>query len=152
APPPPRPHGAHPPSSSQPRGFPLWAAGTHVNSVCRAACGWRRSDPMSAAHMAETPKSKAKAPAKAAAKAEAKAEAKPKAEAKAPAKAAPAAPAAPKKVKEAKPKEKPKGWGRVAKGGADNHCSVEGCKRAYRAKGWCYFHYKKWRQGELPHP
>jgi len=89
--------------------------------------------------MAETPKSKAKAPAKAAAKTEAKAEAKPKAEAKAPAKAAPQKAA------------KVKGWSRVSKGGADNHCSVEGCKRPYRAKGWCYFHFKKWRQGELPH-
>jgi hypothetical protein len=28
-------------------------------------------------------------------------------------------------------------------------CSVEGCKRAYRAKGLCFFHYKKWRRGEL---
>jgi len=24
-----------------------------------------------------------------------------------------------------------------------------GCKRAYRAKGLCFFHYKKWRRGEL---
>jgi hypothetical protein len=73
-----------------------------------------------------------------------------KSKAKAPAKAKePAAPAAPKA--KAKAPEKAKGWGRVAKGGADNHCGVEGCKRAYRAKGWCYFHFKKWRQGELPH-
>ena len=28
-------------------------------------------------------------------------------------------------------------------------CSVEGCKRAYRAKGLCFFHYRKWRRGEL---
>ena len=28
---------------------------------------------------------------------------------------------------------------------------VEGCKRPYRAKSYCFFHYKKWRQGELPH-
>jgi hypothetical protein len=88
--------------------------------------------------MAETSKGKAKTPAKAAAKA--------------PAKAAPA-PAAPKAKAAAKPKEpvKAKGWGRVTKGGADNHCGVEGCKRPYRAKGYCYFHFKKWRQGELPH-
>jgi len=46
---------------------------------------------------------------------------------------------------------KAKGWGRRPKGGADNACSVEGCKRPYRAKGYCYFHFKKWRQGELPH-
>lgn len=43
------------------------------------------------------------------------------------------------------------GWGRQPKGGPDNACSVEGCKRPYRAKGYCYFHFKKWRQGELPH-
>ena len=30
-------------------------------------------------------------------------------------------------------------------------CRVEGCKRPYRAKGYCNSHYKKWRQGELPH-
>jgi hypothetical protein len=28
---------------------------------------------------------------------------------------------------------------------------IEGCKRPYRAKRYCFFHYKKWRQGELPH-
>lgn len=75
--------------------------------------------------MAETPKTKAKA--------------------KDPAKEAPAA------KSEAKPKAEPKGWARVAKGGTENHCGVEGCKRPYRAKGYCYFHFKKWRQGELPH-
>jgi hypothetical protein len=77
-----------------------------------------------------------------------------KSKAKAPAKAKEqAAPAAPKAKAGAKAKapEKAKGWGRVAKGGADNQCGVEGCKRPYRAKGWCYFHFKKWRQGELPH-
>ena len=40
---------------------------------------------------------------------------------------------------------------RDARGGADKKCSVEGCKRPYRAKSYCFFHYKKWRQGELPH-
>lgn len=28
-------------------------------------------------------------------------------------------------------------------------CSIAGCKRAYRAKGLCFFHFKKWRAGEL---
>lgn len=28
-------------------------------------------------------------------------------------------------------------------------CQVEKCKRAYRAKGFCNVHYKKWRRGEL---
>lgn len=28
-------------------------------------------------------------------------------------------------------------------------CSVEGCKRAYRAKGYCNVHFNKWRRGEL---
>ena len=44
-----------------------------------------------------------------------------------------------------------KGWARRAKGSPENACAVEGCKRPYRAKGYCYFHFKKWRQGELPH-
>ena len=44
-----------------------------------------------------------------------------------------------------------KGWARPVKGGPDSACTVEGCKRPYRAKGYCYFHFKKWRQGELPH-
>src|SRR5437588_12961397 len=29
-------------------------------------------------------------------------------------------------------------------------CKVEGCKRAYQAKGYCFFHYDKWKGGELP--
>jgi len=33
------------------------------------------------------------------------------------------------------------------KGGA---CQIEGCKRAYQAKGYCFFHYDKWKAGELP--
>ena len=36
-----------------------------------------------------------------------------------------------------------------AKGGGKKVCTVAGCKRAYRAKGLCFFHYKKWRRGEL---
>ena len=28
-------------------------------------------------------------------------------------------------------------------------CSKEGCKRPYRAKGYCVTHYKLWRRGEL---
>ena len=28
-------------------------------------------------------------------------------------------------------------------------CSVEGCKRPYRAKGYCVTHYKRWRRGEV---
>jgi hypothetical protein len=36
-----------------------------------------------------------------------------------------------------------------AKGGGKKSCTVQGCKRAYRAKGLCFFHYKKWRRGEL---
>ena len=42
-------------------------------------------------------------------------------------------------------------WPRRAKGSGDKKCSVADCKRPYRAKSYCYFHYKKWRQGELPH-
>ena len=29
-------------------------------------------------------------------------------------------------------------------------CGIEGCKRAYQAKGYCFFHYDKWKNGELP--
>ncbi|MGA9523256.1 MAG: vegetative protein [Myxococcaceae bacterium] len=43
-----------------------------------------------------------------------------------------------------------KTW-RTSRGVEGVHCGVEGCKRPYRAKGYCFFHYKKWRQGELPH-
>jgi hypothetical protein len=35
------------------------------------------------------------------------------------------------------------------KGGGKKTCTVAGCKRAYRAKGLCFFHYQKWRRGEL---
>ena len=31
-------------------------------------------------------------------------------------------------------------------------CRVEGCKRPYRAKGYCNVHYRKWRRGELAKP
>lgn len=31
----------------------------------------------------------------------------------------------------------------------DQKCSVEACKRPYRAKGYCVTHYKIWRHGEL---
>jgi hypothetical protein len=37
----------------------------------------------------------------------------------------------------------------AAKAGGKKTCTVQGCKRAYRAKGLCFFHYKKWRRGEL---
>jgi hypothetical protein len=28
-------------------------------------------------------------------------------------------------------------------------CSKEGCKRPYRAKGYCVVHYNQWRRGEI---
>lgn len=31
-------------------------------------------------------------------------------------------------------------------------CKVGGCKREYRAKGYCRAHYRKWRRGELGKP
>jgi hypothetical protein len=37
----------------------------------------------------------------------------------------------------------------AAKAGGKKTCTVQGCKRAYRAKGLCFFHYKKWRRSEL---
>ena len=36
-----------------------------------------------------------------------------------------------------------------AKGAGRKSCKVAGCKRAYRAKGLCFFHYQKWRRGEM---
>jgi len=44
-----------------------------------------------------------------------------------------------------------KKWKRVAKGNGKKACTVEGCKRPYRAKGYCFFHYQHWRKGELGH-
>jgi hypothetical protein len=38
----------------------------------------------------------------------------------------------------------------TSKGGEDKKCSIEGCKRAFQAKGYCFFHYDKWKSGELP--
>lgn len=35
---------------------------------------------------------------------------------------------------------------------SEKKCRIEGCKRPYRAKGYCEAHYKKWRWGELPKP
>src|SRR5512146_2582999 len=37
----------------------------------------------------------------------------------------------------------------VAKASGKKSCTVAGCKRGYRAKGLCFFHYKKWRRGDL---
>ena len=34
--------------------------------------------------------------------------------------------------------------------GTGKTCRIEGCKRAYQAKGYCFFHYDKWKAGELP--
>jgi hypothetical protein len=31
----------------------------------------------------------------------------------------------------------------------ERKCSHEGCKRPYRAKGYCVTHYKLWRRGEV---
>ena len=28
-------------------------------------------------------------------------------------------------------------------------CSIEGCKRPHRSKGYCDLHFKKWRAGEI---
>lgn len=36
-----------------------------------------------------------------------------------------------------------------AKAAGTKSCTVAGCKRAFRAKGLCFFHFKKWRAGEL---
>src|SRR5256886_14965829 len=46
-------------------------------------------------------------------------------------------------------KEQRKSRAPVARGKAEA-CQIEGCKRAYQAKGYCFFHYDKWKAGELP--
>jgi len=33
--------------------------------------------------------------------------------------------------------------------GKAQQCKIEGCKRAYQAKGYCFYHYDKWKGGEL---
>jgi hypothetical protein len=35
---------------------------------------------------------------------------------------------------------------------ASKPCTVEGCKREYRAKGYCKAHYRAWRHGKLAKP
>ena len=55
------------------------------------------------------------------------------------------------KASAAKPAAKSRAHAPIAKGGGKKTCSVAACKRGYRAKGYCFFHYKKWRRGELPH-
>lgn len=37
---------------------------------------------------------------------------------------------------------------RTTRAGGEKKCSVEGCKRPYRAKGYCFTHYTLWRRGE----
>ena len=49
----------------------------------------------------------------------------------------------------AETKERRKTQAPPPKGKEGNKCSVEGCKRAYQAKGYCFFHYDKWKNGEL---
>ena len=50
---------------------------------------------------------------------------------------------------EAKKTNPHKNWPRTAKGGGKKACSVEGCKRPYRAKSYCVVHYQAWRRGEV---
>src|SRR5215208_1187433 len=44
---------------------------------------------------------------------------------------------------------KPKKSAPAAKSAGKKTCTIAGCKRAYRAKGLCFFHYKKWRRDEI---
>jgi hypothetical protein len=50
---------------------------------------------------------------------------------------------------ETKTETKTKKKAPTAKAAGKKACTVAGCKRAYRAKGLCFFHFKKWRAGEL---
>jgi hypothetical protein len=49
----------------------------------------------------------------------------------------------------AETKKKAKKKAPAPKGAGKKACGIAGCKRAYRAKGLCFFHYRKWRRGEL---
>lgn len=31
----------------------------------------------------------------------------------------------------------------------DSHCKIKGCKRSYKAKGYCQPHYREWRNGKF---
>jgi len=46
-------------------------------------------------------------------------------------------------------KKKPTSKPPKAKSNGTKTCTIAACKRAYRAKGFCFFHYKKWRAGEF---
>jgi hypothetical protein len=46
--------------------------------------------------------------------------------------------------------EKRKSKAPQPKGKEGQKCQIDGCKRAYQAKGYCFFHYDKWKGGELP--
>jgi hypothetical protein len=50
---------------------------------------------------------------------------------------------------ETKTKTQTKKKAPAPKGAGKKSCTTPGCKRAYRAKGLCFFHYKKFRRGEL---
>jgi len=41
---------------------------------------------------------------------------------------------------------------RYAMNREEKKCKIQGCKRPYRAKGYCVTHYKEWRRGNLPKP
>jgi hypothetical protein len=47
-------------------------------------------------------------------------------------------------------KSTPKKTKAPAAKGNGKTCQVEACKRAYQAKGYCFFHYSKWKAGEMP--
>ena len=34
----------------------------------------------------------------------------------------------------------------------EKSCKIKGCKRPYRAKGYCNVHYQQWRKGKLEKP
>lgn len=47
-----------------------------------------------------------------------------------------------------KPKKKGATHLLTEKSRSEKSCTIEKCNRSYRAKGYCQFHYKKWRHGE----
>jgi hypothetical protein len=61
----------------------------------------------------------------------------------------PVAEANEKESAESKKKAGPSQGVRTTPARDQKHCREEGCKRPYRAKGYCTKHYRMWRQGEL---
>lgn len=50
---------------------------------------------------------------------------------------------------EAEPEKKHKAYHASSKSREELSCKIKKCKRSYKAKGYCTFHYKEWRNGKF---